>query len=113
MTTKVVPFFFRYVERIDSSKRNLFFVDVVRVYQVLYHLYKPFRLEFRKANGLDPVSIRNSGGLRGFKTCEEEEEGERGGGGGMEGWRRRRRGEGIEGFERALTPERRHLSLGR
>lgn len=60
-------------------------MDVVRVYQVLYHLYKPFRLEFRKANGLDPVSIRNSGGLRGFETCEEEEEGERSGGGGMEG----------------------------
>lgn len=84
-------------------------MDVVRVYQVLYHLYKPFRLEFRKANGLDPVSIRNSGGLRGFETCEEEEEGERSGGGGRGG----KEEEKVEGFERALTPERRHLSLGR
>lgn len=102
------------MERIDLPMRNLFFVDVVRVYQVLYHLYKPFRLEFRKANGLDPVSIRNSGGLRGFETCEEEEEGERTevgeGGRGREGGKEE---EKVEGFERALTPERRHLSLGR
>lgn len=35
-TTKVVFFFFRNdLERIDLPRKNLFFVDVVRVYQVL------------------------------------------------------------------------------
>lgn len=79
-----------YRGRISSSWTSFAFI------RFFYHLYKPFRLEFRKANGLDPVSIRNSGGLRGFKT-----------------WMGGEGEEKVEGFERALTPERRHLSLGR
>lgn len=68
-TTKVVFFSLEtiwkesiYRGRISSSWTSFAFI------RFFYHLYKPFRLEFRKANGLDPVSIRNSGGLRGFKT---------------------------------------------